>query len=1475
MSIIEEKVISKWQSPFRNEKDVTNRFLGYIDELSKFTELNEPNINREIEKLKYAKTKYEEWLIKPHDGSNIFLSPAVERADKIAQILLENNFPNQAFWVCNIFSEICKILVERRREKYQPLFENLLITACYSVSDSWRRDKTIQVVGIEGGEISKLSNSLENIIIQSALSQYFNNRYGDFARRQRPETAIGERLINNTLARHFDYRLRELLEHDRPRVQEYVRVNMPYVFRINLSKKASEKRNEWEHLISEAGYDDTIQLLKDMGDLINPDEVGQISSERREEVIRAATDLGRVNSLLSESAKELKSYLYREAQERLHYKEPNSPKLGGGQSSKFFQAAKLTRTDDPDQVRRALPIMRDLWQQDISNLDLKNWVAYLQAKTGNLPAAQQMFEEIQKRRLPKHNFATDWNLAVLAYDRKNESEAYGLLMPLLDGENLDEDLIIVVLALSLKLDDQERFLNTVPLTMTLKYHPLALDVAYQIKNTDKAEELLAQLLNQWQGKWQLPPYTQRFDDNNEFVQTINRAIVERQTEQVIAWLEARSRHNGNWIPNYLQLSRVLEEEVQDIDKAFEVLRRRCEQIKRKKNRDQRSIDEAYRDMLELCKRAKRNDLGGKAYQLAKKSFASDDLLNSFGKFNQDDKRQETGENETILQEKPITKNPSIISRDPGLTENLAWTNARLTSIGNVSTYVSQSQAIDKFSKIVVEVSPQESATIIDIVQGASAVIETFSGTKIEELDARRVLYERANNYEKRLYELLRSKALTTHLTDVVTPYAQALKRVIGDLSRQVGESPSIDAAIENSFISLENNHTTLAVLVTNQSQRAVRDVLIQLLPENPLVTVSGNRERRLDSLDVQKSHIFNFPIERNSLDNLDYPQEISFGISLEASAEGFSKIQGIKKQTIPIKKLQDVIGIDRIPKLFQAGQPLNPADPTLFQGRNDVLSQIQGSFYGGIQREKYFLDGIRRVGKTSILNFLTLYLPENIIPVLVNMQNLGIRGPINSAVVLRGICALIRDELIAVVGNIIEPLPESAFESAPGAAFAAFLNEVETTLPGRVPLLLIDEFQELLEAIAKTGTERNRDKIVLDQMRSHLEGRKLSALFTGSVRFDRLSRIIDHHIFGTLRRLRVSFLSEGEVSDVLRAGLEKWVTVPSETIKKIYQLTGGYPWLIQTYGSESVDLLNRERRTIITPEDIIEITNKSVICNNELFRFWWAPEQLKLEEERFIERLLRNYQSNQPVSIEEFFADIHSNQRAEFTRALENLRACEVLDSTQNKVLMFSGDVLREWLQQQLQDGKLKIQSSTPELPVKRGRVGVFVDHENLIKGLERISNRRGISVPTDKIEWFSSIFEHIYAEIERRVGKINHHKVTVAFWSRPHEAILLSPYFSKGFRPSQPEALKEKNAADLKLADEFRQEREKAINEGSSLDQVIIVGADSDLVETVKGLKINGVDVKVWGGSKDVKDTYIDSISEENFVALDDVCGL
>ncbi len=1420
-----------------------------------------------VRRLGHALDRQRAWAAAGTGPTITFLTAAVEGGAGLATALASAHKYGAAFTIGNSYLELCKVLVAYHRQKHGPLFKRLLMNVLLAISASQLEDTSAELLA---SDLASLRRQLEDLVWNKILKTAFSERHKLFRPEARPDRVLGEGAINEVLGQHFDRRLRHLLEYERPRVKEYAMVNMPIAYQLPLAGEWLAKRQEWKSLMATAGYEDVIRLLSEMGDLLSVQEIGSFSDERKADIRRAvaANDLARVRDLLKDSASEIRAFLYLEAQKRLDYRPPRFPNLPEGDARRrFLQIEALARTGDPADISKALAEAKVVWRDQIANLEVRDWVGYLEARAVNLAGAEQMFRYVRRQREAKDNQTTDWNLAVLANERKDEAAAYELLRPLARQGAGDESLILVLMALALRQDDRETFLGLVPQALSIRYHPLAILVAHDSGKEARETELIVELLKQLETRWELPPPEHVFNRTADLENTVNQAIVEGQVDQVIAWLEKRIGLNHNERHNYLALARVWEQEkvtADHVDHAFRTLARRVEVVRRQRPRDQRKVDEACRELLTLARRNDRADLGGRAYEAATKSYAHQDLLESFRSYAPAE--GEEAASEPLPPPLPPQPPPPL----PPASNRLAWIVAQLAQVRNVAAYAKETQVIADFVGHLADLSPSESGVVAELINNSTSVITSFERSRPDDLDGRRLLHDRLSGYQARLSQLIAGDGLPK-LAQVVAAYNVALKQVLGDVTRQVGIGPSIVASVVNHFVSLESERTTLAVRLENRSVKPVTRVQAELMLEESVLKIQGDRNRRVDTMDAGETTLLVFPLERTALPGAT-EKEMHVSVSLNASAEGFPNIDlGVSRHAIPLQSMREAIGVQRIPVLFQ-NDAIRASDPALFQGRDDVLLKIQGSFHGNAQRERYFLDGIRRVGKTTLLNFLPQHLPDWVLPVSINLEDFDFRGEIDSADVLRRFCSHVRD---AATGRGVEiDAPDSAaFARDPGEAFGDYLRLARAALGDRIPLLMVDELQKLLVAVARGTSGRDVDSLVLDQLRVKMDEGRLFAIFTGSTRYDRLAEILQHRIYGSFHRLRVSFLSHESVGQVLRAGLGEWCELPGETVARIHQLTGGYPWLVQAYGAELVDLLNREMRAVATPPDVDVVTQSAILGSPEKFAHWWPSDQLGQDEERFVELLFRRYGTQPAVSTPVFFGEIHNREQAAFRRALENLKACEVLDSNRSDVLRFSGDVLRQWLELQVQDGKLRIRKDSGGAAVDKGQSAIFIDHENLIKALERASIARGVSIPGERRAWFGRALDRLLDEAERRVGHVDHH-VMVAFLDYPSVSEILPSYTKHEFDLRAPQDVKKENAVDFKLVLEVQKVREDAIKEGSSLQRAIVICGDGDLSHTVAALKNEGVKVQVWGGSESTNGIYWKIVGEDNVVALDDLAG-
>ncbi|ETR65587.1 MAG: hypothetical protein OMM_14016, partial [Candidatus Magnetoglobus multicellularis str. Araruama] len=302
-----------------------------------------------------------------------------------------------------------KVLVERRRDKHEELYERLLLVACIASGISRAKNTELETV----------CDCIENLCLKKASSVFFDKRSNEFRASKRPDM-IEEQVLNEAVAWYFDREIRRLLKKDRAELTSYIGRNLEQAYRLNLPEWR-EKRKEWKQLSKDDDYQEVIRNLEDMGLLINPDEVGELDQEQLEEITSAAAtkDYQHLNKLLSQSANELRTYLYSDAITKLTYREPNFPKfLDKKDRWTFNKIVTWVRNGQKEHIQKAISECKELLVKNMRNLDLKDWLAFLNALAGDLASAESLLQTVwENRGKQKAGFVTSWNLAVLAYER--------------------------------------------------------------------------------------------------------------------------------------------------------------------------------------------------------------------------------------------------------------------------------------------------------------------------------------------------------------------------------------------------------------------------------------------------------------------------------------------------------------------------------------------------------------------------------------------------------------------------------------------------------------------------------------------------------------------------------------------------------------------------------------------------------------------------------------------------------------------------------------------------------------------------------------------------------------------------------------------------------------------------------------------------------------------------------------------------
>lgn len=187
---------------------------------------------------------------------------------------------------------------------------------------------------------------------------------------------------------------------------------------------------------------------------------------------------------------------------------------------------------------------------------------------------------------------------------------------------------------------------------------------------------------------------------------------------------------------------------------------------------------------------------------------------------------------------------------------------------------------------------------------------------------------------------------------------------------------------------------------------------------------------------------------------------------------------------------------------------------------------------------------------------------------------------------------------------------------------------------------------------------------------------------------------------------------------------------------------------------------------------------------------------------------------------------------------------------------------------------------------LSRGRIGMFIDHENLIMAAQDVNEAKGRTFPDNQYSrayWLDGLLKQLLNEAKKRFGEPTY-KVTVGFWGSPFHTLLLPTYIVNGFTPFQPETFKWKesekeqgeewkNAVDFKLTDEVRRTQYQALEAGIRLSQVIFVSGDGHYAHIVKNLVSERVGVQIWCVDESKNRAFEKLIGAENFWSIDHLC--
>lgn len=256
-----------------------------------------------------------------------------------------------------------------------------------------------------------------------------------------------------------------------------------------------------------------------------------------------------------------------------------------------------------------------------------------------------------------------------------------------------------------------------------------------------------------------------------------------------------------------------------------------------------------------------------------------------------------------------------------------------------------------------------------------------------------------------------------------------------------------------------------------------------------------------------------------------------------------------------------------VENIYAGGEKLKPSvNQDVFLGRSDLRDVFKNRVVTAAQMPLFFIQGQRRVGKSSLIAFLPSILDSGFRVVSVDMQEYpGLAFP----ALLQKIRERLHEQLFRQEAPAIE-LPEGWLD-----CWHVLRQELDDIAEGQEAkiVLAIDEYEEL-HRILQTDPEQGGR--VLGAMRSWSQSQnRVVFLFAGADFLSELRNPNWGEYFVQAERLLVDYLGR---EDTLKLITLVDLKYPTELLERMWQETQGHPCLLQKICREIVTIVNKTGR---------------------------------------------------------------------------------------------------------------------------------------------------------------------------------------------------------------------------------------------------------------------------------------------------------
>ncbi|MCB0005938.1 MAG: AAA family ATPase, partial [Anaerolineales bacterium] len=397
---------------------------------------------------------------------------------------------------------------------------------------------------------------------------------------------------------------------------------------------------------------------------------------------------------------------------------------------------------------------------------------------------------------------------------------------------------------------------------------------------------------------------------------------------------------------------------------------------------------------------------------------------------------------------------------------------------------------------------------------------------------------------------------------------------------------------------IPTDEATIVLEISNEGKAPAEQVQVELVPDPAYEVI--RQPDLIPLLPAGRTRKANAIIRPLVADRFRLSSHISYSDRVE------------ELRTIPfgdmVHLLTPVRDFSSVLNPYAPGTPLRRHSP-LFYGREDIFNFITESASRRDQQQILILVGQRRTGKTSTLLRLGNHLPDDLVPVYIDCQSLG---------VVEGMGALFHDIAWLISDALLEkgielPVPDMPiWQENPTNYFQRqFIPQALASLPDNARLLLVfDEF-EAFEDLVKRDILPPTLFPYLRHLMQH--GRRLNFVFVGTRRLEEMTSSYWSVLFNIALYKQIGFLNPEAAHRLITEPVAPNIIYDDLALDKILRVTAGHPYFLQLVCYTLINRANKEKSGYITISDVNAAIDEMLRLGEVHFAYMW---QLSSHTER-------------------------------------------------------------------------------------------------------------------------------------------------------------------------------------------------------------------------------------------------------------------